>query len=543
MHQSAAPVGLYGKLPCKGDFLQRRVSQEFVDAWDPWLQECLQASREQLAEEWLQHYLTSPVWRFVLTEGVCGTGAYAGVMVPSVDRVGRYFPLTVVAELAAEDCPIEVACDATDWFDAVEARAVAALQTPQLDLESFDAEIAELACLLTRPAASEAARLLRAMLHEEFARTAARQWQVPLAAAHSLRSAVYALASRELLRGLRPLALWWSDGSRAAAPSWLSTRGLPSSTSFAGMLTGRWRAAGWTSLAMEGIPEQPPDASLVDPLATAPAHSATAEPTHVPDGAPGASALQPIEVIAWYPPLTRIGNVPTVQFVARPEASLWAVTSAEDSSTDGGAALLVADALHSVPAGATLTALAENVRLALEGGYRQLALHDSSAASHLATVVFVTHGSECAIVWTGGVQVVQCRSRVAGFVVGSSAASSELDAESAPDTAPSGSLMELVAAPVSSVERAASAGPDHVFVQYEPLRAGDVWVLLAAPLLEPAQLPALAAAVSGSAADYGGSALGESWETMAARGFAQIGSGESALLPVIMLAACSALAS
>ena len=92
-------VGFYGKLPSHGDFLRRRVSDGFVGVWDAWLQECVAASRDALADRWLDVYLTSPAWRFVCAPGACGQSAVAGVMVPSVDRVGRYFPLTVVAEL------------------------------------------------------------------------------------------------------------------------------------------------------------------------------------------------------------------------------------------------------------------------------------------------------------------------------------------------------------------------------------------------------------------------------------------------------------
>ena len=87
-------VGFYGKLPCRGDFLQRRVSQDFVDVWDAWLQESLHETRKRLDEAWLNTYLTGPVWRFGLSAGVCGEHTYIGILVPSVDRVGRYFPLT-----------------------------------------------------------------------------------------------------------------------------------------------------------------------------------------------------------------------------------------------------------------------------------------------------------------------------------------------------------------------------------------------------------------------------------------------------------------
>ena len=92
-------VGFYGKLPSHGDFLRRRVSDAFVDAWDAWLRECLAASRTALGARWLDVYLTSPAWRFVCAPGACGPAPVIGLLAPSVDQVGRYFPLTLVAEL------------------------------------------------------------------------------------------------------------------------------------------------------------------------------------------------------------------------------------------------------------------------------------------------------------------------------------------------------------------------------------------------------------------------------------------------------------
>jgi len=115
--------------PAKVTSLQRRVTQEFPGGLDAWLQQCLNTSREKLQERWLDAYLTSPVWRFALADGVCGSGAYAGVMVPSVDRVGRYFPLTLVAQLNTEDCLLDVASDlGRQWFDSAESLALGALQ-------------------------------------------------------------------------------------------------------------------------------------------------------------------------------------------------------------------------------------------------------------------------------------------------------------------------------------------------------------------------------------------------------------------------------
>jgi type VI secretion system protein ImpM len=48
-------------------------------------------------------YLTFPVWRFLLPVGVLGSTAWTGVLMPSVDRVGRYFPLTLATPLNRSD--------------------------------------------------------------------------------------------------------------------------------------------------------------------------------------------------------------------------------------------------------------------------------------------------------------------------------------------------------------------------------------------------------------------------------------------------------
>lgn len=111
-------MGFYGKLPCRGDFVQRRVPREFVEPWDVWLQECLTLSRSQLQERWLEAYLVSPIWRFALAGGVCGAAAYAGVLLPSVDLVGRYFPLTLVARWEAGISPFMTACGQDSWLSS-----------------------------------------------------------------------------------------------------------------------------------------------------------------------------------------------------------------------------------------------------------------------------------------------------------------------------------------------------------------------------------------------------------------------------------------
>jgi type VI secretion system protein ImpM len=93
----AGPPGWYGKLPSLGDFASRRLDTGFIDPGG------LLALREAAPDTWLDDYLSSPSWRFLLTPGVlpgaAGSSGWAGVLMPSVDRVGRYFPLTLVLPL------------------------------------------------------------------------------------------------------------------------------------------------------------------------------------------------------------------------------------------------------------------------------------------------------------------------------------------------------------------------------------------------------------------------------------------------------------
>src|ERR1700674_935300 len=256
-----ASVGFFGKLPCNGDFLQRRVPQAFLEVWDPWLQECVHASRGALQESWLSTYLTSPLWRFVLPDSVCGSGAYAGVLAPSVDRVGRYFPLTLVMQIDVDICPLDFAARRTPWFEALESLIVAALEESNVDLEWFDAQVAALAPHLDEERQESAGRSFQLFEHSGFPEQGSA-WRAPLNMADGLQSAINAFAYRELARQLRPVSIWWSDGSAATASSWLCLRSLPAPEQFSAMLSGQWTAYGWNDLgelgALAGRPAGPP---------------------------------------------------------------------------------------------------------------------------------------------------------------------------------------------------------------------------------------------------------------------------------------------
>jgi type VI secretion system protein ImpM len=120
-------VGLFGKLPARGDFVQLGLPGGFVRPWDDWLQRVMAASQDRMGEDWLPAFLESPVWRFTLPGGLCGPGAVLGLFMPSVDRVGRYYPLTLAAVFSpGVRLPASVAI--YSWLAAAEAAGRAALE-------------------------------------------------------------------------------------------------------------------------------------------------------------------------------------------------------------------------------------------------------------------------------------------------------------------------------------------------------------------------------------------------------------------------------
>jgi type VI secretion system protein ImpM len=87
--------GFHGKMPARGDFVQAGLPRGFTVAWEAWLNRALPHSREQLGEIWEDCWLEAPIWHFALAAGLCGPDAVLGVWMPSVDRVGRHYPLTL----------------------------------------------------------------------------------------------------------------------------------------------------------------------------------------------------------------------------------------------------------------------------------------------------------------------------------------------------------------------------------------------------------------------------------------------------------------
>jgi type VI secretion system protein ImpM len=448
------PTGFFGKLPCNGDFIQYNVSQEWLDPWDHWQQSCVFESRASLGDAWLNAYLTGPIWRFVLSEGACGSGAWAGVIVPSVDRVGRYFPLTVVRQLDSLWNPLDIAVCWAPWFDAIEHCVCGALDTPDLRLDGFISQIGGLPDPLDIAVPTH---IEGELFRNAGFPSASTQWRVALQSVDHLQLDVAVLAYREIYRHLRPVTLWWTAGAERVQSSWLLARGMPAPQSFAAMLDGNWQGSHWTAAN--------PGAAHVLPMGeamAAPAQSVPPPAMVAPSMTLGARTRLPTDR-----PSDVEGNL--AAFVVRPEVGLWAVV-APNGDTAVNATRTVADALQEVAPAATLTLLAESVRQILLRVSQQLADETSRNPLNpvgLANVLAVCRAdAECAYISAGDAQVLRVRDGVAQPMIAEHA------------THDGGDLIALVAAaPAPAPDPCGSSDLDNLPVVYDHAAAGDVWLL------------------------------------------------------------------
>ena len=236
-------IGLYGKLPAHGDFLHRNLPTRTINNLDAWLQSWVGGARERLGEHWLEHYLTAPVWRFALSAGALDHNAWAGVALPSVDRVGRYFPLALLAPLAEGASPAAFAAGGGKWYERVEQAALRALEgsiTVEQMLESAGAP---------PPAPPPAPR------------RAAAEPGVVLHSPGPAALAVPALLEAFVLNSFPSYSIWATAGSDCVERCAVIVQGMPSSRNACALLDGRFAEWGLVDALTDAAPRA--DAALM----------------------------------------------------------------------------------------------------------------------------------------------------------------------------------------------------------------------------------------------------------------------------------------
>jgi type VI secretion system protein ImpM len=191
-----ARAGLFGKLPARGDFVRENLPRDFTDIWDAWWQRGLGETQRLPRDEWIAAWLEAPVWRFLLPPGLCGRNGVLGIWLPSVDKAGRYSPLTIAAT-----APV-------DWAPSVGAMTSFLAAAEQAGRDALDHDLAP-ADLLQR-------------IQDAFI---ASEAPVP---------------APDLVPGR---AAWWTEGGPRVAARLETATALPEGSHFAALIDDEWGAA------------------------------------------------------------------------------------------------------------------------------------------------------------------------------------------------------------------------------------------------------------------------------------------------------------
>jgi len=237
--ESINTLGYYGKVPTHGDFVSKGLPRSFIDPWDQWLQEAILASRQQLGDQWLDYFLTSPLYHFALSPGICGDNGWLGILMPSVDKVGRYYPMTISLMINEAINPFD-ALQKKEWSAKLESLALSCLKEGHhLDeLNSgVDQLIKEIACEVTN------SHFFTECLNNQVFHPA---WQQSLNGIESIPDLYPSMLDSLLKEHCFAYSLWWTKGSEHVSPSFLFSEGLPPYDGVAAMLDGNWQQWGWS---------------------------------------------------------------------------------------------------------------------------------------------------------------------------------------------------------------------------------------------------------------------------------------------------------
>jgi len=238
--------GLFGKLPARGDFVARGLNRDLIRSLEDWLLPLVQETRDLVGRDWAAIWQQAPAWRFWIGPGVLGgewqrefrgharsaRGVITGVMLPSMDRRGRFFPLVLVladSHARLMPPPVLFAPDRR-WYASCDRLLYAARDGR--DMDGVETDLATVDAPRLPDMASDMEELL--LQQSLWAQGAAHDDSGDGDVWADIRASDHHLAAVNR-------SYWWAEAagdSAAAGPtSVLSLSGLPDAQTFAFMLT------------------------------------------------------------------------------------------------------------------------------------------------------------------------------------------------------------------------------------------------------------------------------------------------------------------
>lgn len=217
--------GIFGKLPQKRDFIALNLPRAVLEPFETWLQSAVAVSRNELGTSWQDVYLVAPIWRFWIGSELLGTTC-AGALMPSVDSVGRFFPLSIIYFAEAGETIAPPPFDALDvWYFTVEERLLSVLnQNADIAVDRLTEGLSSPTSNIAAPA-PQPSRFKRGSL-----------WRSDGGAASEVLSV---LMSADYWDSMSGRSFWWTNGGSTSGPLIYVRNGLPDPQFYVNMIQGK----------------------------------------------------------------------------------------------------------------------------------------------------------------------------------------------------------------------------------------------------------------------------------------------------------------
>ncbi|MCJ8518551.1 type VI secretion system ImpM family protein [Pseudorhizobium tarimense] len=241
-------VGFFGKVPAARDFVFHGLSARVTEAWAGFVSDWLSQARENAGPDWTQAVLRSPVWRFLLPEGIpdCGIAGAAGLMAGSVDGAGRVFPFSVMLLTGGPGTPLmpDAALDAA--MDEIEPLMLGFMEAQhERDLLLATLEAARSGFTRRTRTMAETQPHLREDEAAAIMLGGEPAW-------HTV-AATEAFCLPSAAAGGQAECHWWHDGlGETMGSQYLVSRGIPTGPAAAPLFHGNWRSL-WQPRAKDGM--------------------------------------------------------------------------------------------------------------------------------------------------------------------------------------------------------------------------------------------------------------------------------------------------